>query len=151
MIKILEAKIEDCNEIEKVAKKSPPLRASISGTYEYFVLCFSKYFLKAFDSENTKIAGFIVGFPNIFGQSEFWVYQIAVLEEFRKKGIATQLYLELINRAHKIGNYKNIYTEILLDNIPSKNLHKKLGFIKLEKNIFREADTEWELWYKKIE
>jgi len=44
---IREVEKGDIREVKNIADMSPPLRASVEGTYEHLAICFKKYFLVA--------------------------------------------------------------------------------------------------------
>ncbi len=55
------------------------------------------------------------------------IYKIAVLPEYRKKGLGTKILLELENFVYKNSIFK-IFTEIRQSNRASLGLFQKLGF-----------------------
>ena len=122
---IREAEERDAEEIENLAKRCPPLRGSISGTYEYLALCFRRYFLIAEASGD--IIAFLVGFPNLDVKGEVWIYQVAVCQEKRGTSVARDLITEVIRRFASDG-YSVVKARILEDNDCSLRLFKKLGF-----------------------
>ncbi|MDY6932190.1 MAG: GNAT family N-acetyltransferase [Halobacteriota archaeon] len=122
---IREAEERDAEEIEKLAMRCPPLRGSISGTYEYLALCFRRYFLIA--EAGGEIIAFLVGFPNLDVEGEIWIYQIAVCEEERGTSLARELLTEEMKRFASDG-YNVVKARILEDNNCSLGLFKKLGF-----------------------
>jgi len=87
------------------------------------------------ESENLSIVGYIMCRLEL-GFSEFkklklvkkgHIVSIAILPEFRRKGIA----MELINKVLKFLNEKKIdecFLEVRTTNEPAINLYKKLGF-----------------------
>jgi ribosomal protein S18 acetylase RimI-like enzyme len=136
---IREAEEKDACKVEELAKKCPPLRASVEGTYEYLALCFKRYFLLA--ECQGEIIGFVVGFPSLEGK--MWIYQIAVNKEHRLRKIANRLLTEEIKRS-QLDGYKTMGVRALKSNEASIELLKNFGFketriinnwIELEKSI----------------
>ena len=122
---IREVEERDAGGIARLAKKCPPLRTSVEGTYEYLAICFKRYFLLA--ESRGEIIGFVVGFPSLEG--DIWIYQIAADPKHRRKNIGSSLLAEALKRFQTDG-YKNIYARALKSNDPSLKLLKKFGFNK---------------------
>ena len=58
---------------------------------------------------------------------------IAVLEEYREKGIGLELLNKLFTKLCSIG-YNKVFLEVLIDNVKAINLYSKIGFeIKKQK------------------
>lgn len=79
--------------------------------------------------EDNKVAGFAT-----FGSFRDWPaykysieHSVYVNNEYRRKGIATQLMKKLIDAANEMG-YKTMVAGIDADNEESIKLHEKLGF-----------------------
>ncbi len=113
-------------------------RACLPENYtDYFFLDLYRRFPESFivAEQNGEIAGYIMcrielGFSN-FGFSGLikkgHIVSIAVLPEFRRKGIAKAL----INRAMegmKLYKAKQCFLEVRVSNVPAVNLYKSLGF-----------------------
>lgn len=82
----------------------------------------------------------IVGYCGVFIVSgEAYINNIAVLQEYRKKGIATKI-LEKIISITKDKNCEFITLEVRESNFSSINLYKKLGFhqVGMRKRYYRE-------------
>ena len=86
---------------------------------------------------NNEVIGFIwfhithkcfygLDYGNLENQYMFISY-VWVIEEYRNKGIATQLYDKVINVA-KEKNIKKIWIDIYMSNEKSINFHNNLGF-----------------------
>jgi len=104
---------------------------------DYFFLDLYRRFPESFivAEQNGEIVGYIMcrielGFSN-FGFSGLikkgHIVSIAVLPEFRRKGIAKAL----INRAMegmKLYKAKQCFLEVRVSNVPAVNLYKSLGF-----------------------
>jgi len=122
------AKVADKFGIAEVAEKSAPyVRPSVVGTYEFLARCFQRTFFV--HEDEGKITGFIVGFPNTSIEGEFWLYQIALLDEYRGKGRGSQLFKKFIDQVRSDG-YKRIRSHYKFDNERSAAAHAKFGFKK---------------------
>ncbi len=80
-----------------------------------------------------KIVGNIFLIP--YGSQVHYIFRLAVKNEFRKQGIATQL----INSAHKITKKRNVSEVGLLVEVDKKELHsfyQKRGFQKSNKQYY---------------
>lgn len=125
--------IEDKFKIAEVAEKcAPPIRSSVVGTYEYLARCFRSYFLVV-ENDEGEIVGFISGFPNLDVKGEIWIYQVAILEDFRGHGFGSMLFEAFISQAKKDG-YKILKSHYVWDNEISAGLHSKYGFEKFGKD-----------------
>jgi len=117
--------VRDAPIITKVAENCLPfLRPSVEGTYEFLARCFQNTFF-VFE-ENTEIVGFIVGFPNTAAPGEFWIYQCAILSEWRGRGIGSKLFEALFRQVRSEG-YKRVRSHYKFDNQHSANLHSKFN------------------------
>ena len=121
---IRNAEIKDAKSIADLAQDcSGFMRSSVEGTYEYLIRCFRSTFLVYEDKEEIK--GFVVSFPNIDIEGEYWIYQICINGSLRGKGIGYKLLSPLIKIIQEKG-YKILKTHA--NNQHSYNLHKKCGF-----------------------
>jgi len=68
---------------------------------------------------------------------------ISVLPERRGQGLGRELLVEVITTLQKDVNIKNIYLDVVKDNVIAVNLYKEVGFEKVGelKNIFKKDDT----------
>ena len=67
---------------------------------------------------------------------------ISVLPERRGQGLGRELLVEVITTLQKDVNIKNIYLDVVKDNVIAVNLYKEVGFEKVGelKNIFKKDD-----------
>ena len=90
------------------------------------------------ETNNNEVIGFIwfnitnkcfygLDYGNLENQYMFISY-IWVIESFRNKGIAKQLYDKVINYAKEKTTIKKIWLDIYMSNEKSIIFHKKLGF-----------------------
>ena len=125
--KLRNVDVDDKLKIADVAEKCAPwIRNSVVGTYEFLARCFRRYFF-VIEDENGDLLGFIVGFPNIDVEGEFWLYQVAILPEFRRNDLGSILFDALKKKVVEDG-YKVMKSHYRFDNEKSKNLHAKFGF-----------------------
>ena len=123
---IRNVQVKDKFLVTEIAEKSIPyIRSSVVGTYEYLARCFQRSFFLCED--NSKPIGFIVGFPNTSSEGEFWLYQIAILEEYREKGIGSMLFKAFIKQVKSDG-YDKIRSHYKFDNERSAKAHAKFSF-----------------------
>jgi ribosomal-protein-alanine N-acetyltransferase len=77
--------------------------------------------------DNESIIGYI-GLEPLVDHAD--ITGIAVLNEYRKKGLASYLLNTAIEKCREI-NLDNIFLEVRTSNLPAINLYKKLGFKKI--------------------
>ena len=122
---IRNAEVEDKVAITELAENCAPLvRPSVVGTYEFLARCFRKTFFVY--EENSKLLGFMVGFPNTEISGEFWIYQVCVNSEFRGKHIGSKLFERFFEQV-KADGYKSVKSHFKFKNQHSRNLHEKFG------------------------
>lgn len=61
---------------------------------------------------------------------EGYIFNVAVCEKYRKKGVATALINELVTYGKK-NNFSFITLEVRESNLPAISLYSKFGFIKV--------------------
>ena len=83
----------------------------------------SKYKLIEYYEKDVR-CGFVLVL-NLFSESE--IVRIAVIPEYRRRGIAEKLIKEVINYSKEAG-YENIFLEVRSQNFQAKSLYIKLGF-----------------------
>ena len=122
---IRNVQVNDKFEITKLAENCTPLvRPSVVGTYEFLARCFQNTFF--IYEQDSKILGFIVGFPNTAIKGEFWIYQVCICDKHRGKGIGSKLLENLIKQLKSEG-YLRMRSHFKFENEHSKNLHEKFG------------------------
>jgi len=73
--------------------------------------------------------GYLLWETSTLGYKHTWyLEQIVVKSDFRRKGIAVALVNHFLGIAKKNGGIKKILSMVQPDNVPSINLHTKLGF-----------------------
>jgi len=133
---IRNVEVSDKFAVTELAKKCAPfLRPSVVGTYEFMARCFRNTFFVY--EENSKLLGFIVGFPNTAAQGEFWIYQACLCKKCRSKGTGSALFERLLQQVKSEG-YKRVRSHFKFDNEISKRLHEKFGM-----KIYDKDDRGW--------
>ena len=130
IIKLTNINLDSIFNIEKKCFSHPisikNLNENLNNDKYYFIGC-------EIDEKITAYCGvFIVS-------NEAYINNIAVLQEYRNKGIATKILEEIINIANE-KNCEFITLEVRESNISAINLYKKLGFEQLgmRKKYYRE-------------
>lgn len=95
---------------------------------EFAVKCF-----EAIAYDKGCIVGFMRCFRNPEDISGWFVADINVLPDYRKKNVATKLYEMVIEEVSLYDYAEYIEASVKKSNIPSINLHKKVGFIDTNK------------------
>jgi ribosomal-protein-alanine N-acetyltransferase len=73
------------------------------------------------------------------------IVSIAVREKYRRRGIATNLLLKVLNVLKYNYNASEAYLEVRVSNIPAINLYKRLGFtvIKILPNYYLDGEDAY--------
>lgn len=149
-ITIRQAEEEDIPKVVEINRKCLPENYSI----DYFYYHLSEYpdlFLVGVVKKNEdkeEIAGYSMsriefGFSN-FGFNlarKGHLISIAVLEEYRRMGIASALLKTTIERL-KRKKVDELYLEVRVSNIPAINLYKKFGFVETNRIYSYYSDGE---------
>lgn len=133
---VREVREDEIREVIEINRKCLP--ENYSPDYFYYHLReFGELFLVASleKSEKNSIVGYSMSRIE-FGLSNFsfsftkkgHIISIAVLNEYRKKGIGYSLMKETLERMRKMGA-KEAYLEVRVTNYPAINLYKKLNFV----------------------
>lgn len=86
-------------------------------------------------SDITDCIGHVVFFQSSEDPSKWLISNLKTFTPFRNNGIASRMLSTGIDRIKNSGG-KTIYAYINNENVPSINLHTKLGFINQEKEAF---------------
>lgn len=154
--KIRNVRNEDINKIVEINRKCLPENYSV----EYFYYHLKEYpdlFLVATILEKEeKIVGYCMSRLE-FGLSNFnlsfikkgHIVSIAVLSEYRKRGIGFSLMKYTLNKL-KDYKVKEVYLEVRVSNIPAINLYRKLNFQITEriKEYYSDGEDAFVMSYK---
>lgn len=88
--------------------------------------------------ENEELAGiiFLMTYPMVEGFKKGWIEGFVVDENHRRKGIGGKLIEKALEEAKKMG-LKNVNLTSRAERVAANNLYKKLGFEKIETNVYR--------------
>ena len=107
--------------VEKLIKRCPPL--DLNSTYHYLIQ--SYYFNRtcsvAFDGE--KIVAFVSGFIKPTNKNCLFIWQVAIDEDYRGKGLGIELIEFLLNQNKEVNT---IETTITKNNIASRRMFQKI-------------------------
>jgi len=129
-------KLEDLNQVMYINQVCLPENYSA----HFFIdlhMNFPETFIVA--EEDNKIIGYIMcriesGFLGFSQMKRGHVISIAVLPEYRRRGIGETLLREALQAMTNYYNIKECYLEVRVSNSPAINLYKKIGF-KIERTI----------------
>jgi ribosomal-protein-alanine N-acetyltransferase len=76
-------------------------------------------------TENNRIVAYLFGHLIV---DEYHLHNIAVSEEFRKKGIALKLIEKMLNFTNE-NKVKAVFLEVSSSNLSACNLYEKKGFV----------------------
>lgn len=126
---IRDANVDDLFSIAEIEKKYFSFPHSI----EQLKIKDDKHELIVFDDDN-KIKGYI---SMTYIIDEGYIDNIAVIKEFRHKGIGDELLINLLNRSWNL-NLKFVSLEVRKSNQAAISLYKKHGFVQegLIKNYY---------------
>ena len=73
------------------------------------------------------------------------VVSIAVMNKYRRRGIATQLLAEAIEKAKEEYNATECFLEVRVGNIPAISVYEKLGFSKVKRHYgyYKDGEDAW--------
>ena len=139
-----EAHVAQIAQLEKRCFSDPwsenSIRSELTGRHSLRVV--------ALDGDT--VAGYI-GSQSVLGESD--MMNVAVAPEYRRRGIAQALILELIRRLSQQGN-RSLMLEVRASNTPAITLYHKLGFAQVGRrpNYYRNPKEdalilrkEWEV------
>ncbi|MBN2335024.1 GNAT family N-acetyltransferase [Candidatus Bathyarchaeota archaeon] len=73
------------------------------------------------------------------------VVSIAVMEDYRRRGIGKELIVQAMRRAREIYGSSEGYLEVRISNEPAIGLYEKLGFQKVKRNYgyYMDGEDAW--------
>ena len=123
-IYIKQASVQHLDKIEEI-ENSLNIRNLSYSSLKNDLESTNTIYLILFNNEN--IIGYI-GLELLVDHAD--ITGIAILSEYRKKGLASYLLNTAIEKCRKM-NLDNIFLEVRTSNLPAINLYKKLGFKKI--------------------
>ena len=147
MIKIRKMESRDVSgiaELEKICFNDPWSENSIASELN------NKLSLWMVAIEGDKVVGY-VGSQTVLGETD--MMNIATHPDYRNRGIATTLIVELIDALEKRGSH-SLMLEVRATNEPAISVYKKMGFVEAgrRKNYYRNPKEdalilrkEWQL------
>ena len=116
-------------ELEKICFNDPWSEKSIASELDNRL----SLWLVAMDGD--RVAGY-VGSQSVLGETD--MMNIAAHPDFRRRGIAEELVMKLVEELKVRGNH-SLMLEVRVSNDPARNLYEKLGFqqVGLRKNYYR--------------
>lgn len=123
-IKYIKPSLSDASAIHRLVASCPPL--DLNSLYCYVLLCdhYSDYCLKAVLGGS--LVGFISSYPHPKKDNTIFIWQVAVVRDFRKRGIARSLVKTLLEDTLRKG-FKALETTITPSNKASQTLFKRLA------------------------
>ena len=129
IVNMNESHVVQVAELEKICFSDPWSEKSVASELTNPLACW----LVA--EENGEVAGYI-GSQTVMDESD--MMNVAVHPDYRRKGVAEALVMELVE-ALKKRESRCLTLEVRASNDPAKALYKKLGFeqVGLRKNYYR--------------
>ena len=140
MITIEKMKQEYIDDVFEIDKLSVPIPWSKKSIEEEMNNILAKFLVA---KDDKKVVGFAMCW---FIMDECHIGNIAVLPEYRKQKIATNLLEELLKDCKEEHGTNNLLLEVRVSNIPAQNLYKKIGFEELvvRKHYYKNPDGTYE-------
>ncbi|MEM0373188.1 MAG: ribosomal protein S18-alanine N-acetyltransferase [Sulfolobaceae archaeon] len=145
---IRNATIDDIPQIVNINRLTLPENYP----YYFFVEHLKEYGLAFYVAEvDGKVVGYIMpriefGFSNLRSfpvlVRKGHVVSIAVLEGYRRRGIATNLLISSMKAMKEIYKAEEVFLEVRVSNVPAISLYKKLGFREVKVLRYYYADGE---------
>ncbi len=115
---------EDGAEVWKLVKNTRIL--DLNSSYSYLMWCSHFSETSVIVEENKEIIGFISGFIKPTSPNQLFIWQVAVAESARGKGLASKMLHHLLSR-ESCANINYIETTVSPSNIPSQKLFHGLA------------------------
>ncbi len=133
--RMCESDIEAVHSIDRLVNGTPWSIASY--TFEITKNPVARYFVAEYDN---KIVGFC-GMQVIIDEGH--ITNIAVLQEYRRKGIGEALFSHMLSYAANLGA-RYLTLEVRTGNVPAIALYKKLGFftVNTRKKYYQETGED---------
>lgn len=116
--------LNDGESIYFLVTKSPPLE--INSVYSYLLVCSHFDQTSVVCELEDDIVGFTSGYIHPNQDDTLFIWQIAVSDYMRVKGIARKMLLDILGR-RELGDVKYLETTVTSDNDSSKSLFNSLA------------------------
>ncbi len=104
------------------------------------------------ENSNNELVGFLMCLKDIYNEKRYMHSDLKVREDYRRMHIASKMLKATISEVVRIGG-ESLCCTVHPKNIPSINLHEKLGFVKTELKEFAnyiENTDNWMNYYEMI-
>lgn len=132
---------EDGLAVFNLVKNSPPL--DLNSSYYYFMMCADFADTSILAEQDGEIIGYISGYIPPNDPTTLFIWQVAVAQSARGKGLATALLSTLVNEIKEAAKITQITTTISPSNKPSQTLfirYAESNSVSLIKTPFLEAE-----------
>jgi L-2,4-diaminobutyric acid acetyltransferase len=116
--------VSDATFIERLVRFSPPL--DVNSFYCYLIICAHFYQTSVVACSDDLVCGFISAYIRPDQQDTLFVWQVAVQEEYRGKGIAGLMLKDLLSRPYP-NPLRYLETTVGPSNHSSKSLFSSLA------------------------
>jgi len=116
--------VSDAPSIERLVRFSPPL--DVNSHYCYLIICAHFFQTSVVACSNDHVCGFISAYIRPDQQDTLFVWQVAVQEEYRGKGIASLMLQDLLSRSYP-NPLRYLETTVSPSNHSSKALFSSLA------------------------
>lgn len=123
-IKFRKPEVKDGEPIYFLVASCPPLE--INSVYSYLLVCSHFDQTSAVCEFKDDIIGFVSGYLHPYRNDTLFIWQIAVRDHMRGRGIAREMLLNILKRK-KLADVNYIETTVTTDNDPSRSLFNNLA------------------------
>lgn len=123
-IKFRKPEVNDGESIYFLVESSPPLE--INSVYSYMLVCSHFDQTSAICEFNNEIVGFTSGYIHPHQKDTLFIWQVAVKDSMRGRGIGKKMLLDILER-RELQDIKHLETTVTLDNDPSRHMFTSLA------------------------
>jgi L-2,4-diaminobutyric acid acetyltransferase len=116
--------LNDGKSIYSLISECPPLE--INSLYSYLLVCMHFDETSAVAEISQDLVGYISTYIHPHKSDTLFIWQIAVKEDMRGKGIAQQMILDILKRK-KLQNIKFLETTVTPENLASKSFFRRMA------------------------
>ncbi|HEY0196061.1 MAG TPA: diaminobutyrate acetyltransferase [Methanobacterium sp.] len=122
--KFRKPELSDGESIYFLAQSCPPLE--INSIYSYLLVCSHFDQTSAVCEYKGDIVGFVSGYVHPYQDDTLFIWQVAVSDHMRGKGIAKQMLLHILKR-RELGNIRHVEATVTQGNESSRALFTGLA------------------------